>query len=192
MPISTALFLQWPKALTHLSITIRRDGGPLGYAWHSMFLIHKDTLKSVYISNRLPRGSSDDEELFPASAFPNLETLGISQWKTPRDLHFSPADADALLGPKLKTFVWDFRIAKRGLRASSPFGEPEELWLRGLVKAVMTRNASIRRIHIDIGNLEPDSLESPLETGYSWGALDKMCVDFRPFGIICSYGREPF
>src|SRR5882757_5295785 len=108
-PQATAQLLQWSNQLSHFhfgSFYNNRFYMDLPM-FHSMLLMHKDTLKTIDIGYL---SSSGRGRLFNASDFPRLEVLRLSRWEMEENLEFSSTEADLLLAPNLKTFGWDFSI----------------------------------------------------------------------------------
>lgn len=152
--------------------------------FHSMLLMHKDTLKSVDISYLSPRGRG---RLFVASDFPQLEVLRLSRWQMKKDLEFSIEEADALLlAPNLKTFAWDFGVYDQHTESWTDFGTNEEEWLRGLAKAATARKAALKEIEI---TYNPEPFDAREEDGYPWDRMDRIRNEIRPYGITLAYSE---
>lgn len=130
----------------------------------SWLLIHRDTLKSVDIGYLR---CDNNFEVFDATRFPRLEYLRLSRHAMPRDLIFRSNDTN-ILGPRVKTFGWDFSIYDQHSESWTAFGEREELWVSELVKAVVAQRAALKEIVI---TFTPDSWDIKREWGYPWDRM---------------------
>jgi len=144
-PQATAQLLQWSNQLSHFhfgSFYNNRFYMDLPM-FHSMLLMHKDTLKTIDIGYL---SSSGRGRLFNASDFPRLEVLRLSRWEMEENLEFSSTEADLLLAPNLKTFGWDFSIYDQHSESWTDFGKREERWVRELARAAIERKAALKKI----------------------------------------------
>jgi hypothetical protein len=100
----------------------------------SWLQIHKDTLKYIKIGplSRKRKGS-----LFDSRKFSNLEQLYLSRWLMSSDLESAIANADSLLGPKLRKFVWDFHDFSEKW---TDLGDKEEDWVGCLAQTAIARD----------------------------------------------------
>ncbi|KIW29054.1 uncharacterized protein PV07_04900 [Cladophialophora immunda] len=183
---NTVRLIQWPKELVHFHFgRLYTKSYYLDLPrFHSMLLVHKETLKTVDISYPSPEGRG---RLFIASDFPHLETLRLSRWQMDRDLVFSREDADALLASNLQTFGWDFGIYDQHSESWTDFGTKEAEWLRALAKAAAARKAALKRIEI---TYNPDPCYAQTEgDGYPWDRMDRLRDEIRPYGIALEYSE---
>jgi hypothetical protein len=148
---------------------------------HSLLLVHKETLRSVNIRYLPPRGRG---RLFIASDFPELEILGLSRWQMEKDLEFSDEQADALLGPRLQKFVWDFVSFLQPPEYWTEFGNQEEDWLEALAKAAFERKSALRTIEIAY---RPNQWKAKEGDSYPWDRLDQVQLNIRQYGISLVY-----
>ena len=184
-PWATVQLLQWPKEIFHFkfgSFYNNRHYMDLPML-HSMLSIHRDTLKTLAIGY-LSR--SDHKALFKAVDFPNLEGLELSRWQMSKALESPASDADLLLAPKLKTFKWDFSIYDQHSEAWTDFGDTEENWLRGFLKAAISRKTMLKEVNV---TFNPDDWEVKEEFGYPWDRMDAICEEFQPFGVKLRYSE---
>jgi hypothetical protein len=149
----------------------------------SWLLNHKDTLTHIKI------GSVSDHRHnrpFNATLFPNLEYLQVSQW----DMYHSVSKGFAsehwnLLGPKLKTFAWDFADTEWDTKGLSGFGDPEALWLRAFVEAAIARKVPLNTVKIYYESYDWDCAT------YPWDRMDEIRYGvMRPYGLDLIY-NEP-
>ncbi|PVH99441.1 hypothetical protein DM02DRAFT_564599 [Periconia macrospinosa] len=181
-----SLLIQWPALLTrvHFSGYGGRDEVMDYSTLEKLLLIHKDTLKYIAIQYiRL----EDDSRVFNATLFPNLEFLELSRWDThPSSVHFRADDVN-VLGPKLKTFCWNFNVG--GYESWTAFDEASSLWISNLANATVACNAALRRIEL---RLCPRYSEPREETIYPWDLIDDLRDKvLRPKGIDLSYNDPP-
>jgi hypothetical protein len=148
-----------------------------------MLLKHKDTLKVIEIGSLSAGGRA---HFFSACDFPKLEVLGLSRWQREKNLEFSPAEADALLGPSLKVFTWDFTIYDQHSESWTDFGEREEQWVRELAKAAIARKAALKKIKIIFN---PEDWETKEEDGYPWDRMNKVRDEIQPHGLVLEYSE---
>lgn len=187
-PQATAQLLQWPKQLSSFvfdSFYNNRffmDLPMLG----SMLLMHKDTLRTVEIGYLSQSGRGRP---FDWAQFPNLEVLRLSRWQMAKDLKLSPAEADLLLAPSLRTFGLSFSIYDQHSESWTDFGDTEEHWVRDFAKAAIARKAALNKIEIEF---HPDSIwGTNEEDGYPWDRMNKIQDEIRPYGIVLEYS-EPY
>ncbi|KAI9927570.1 hypothetical protein ASPWEDRAFT_176052 [Aspergillus wentii DTO 134E9] len=121
IPTATSEIINWSKHLTHFKLSFFMSVYPLYLQDLNSCLHHHHqyTLRSIdigYLSDeRRPR--------FYAVDSPNLEELTLSRWLMPeKGLQFTSADADALLGPKLRTFHLTLRYSIGILRDGTMSG----------------------------------------------------------------------
>lgn len=110
----------------------------------SCLMTHKHTLKALRIS-QICWGHWG---LINACDFPNLELLLLSRRTMSERLKTPIADADLLLGPSLKTFLWDFGVCSGWPMECFPFEEREEAWLIGLASAAIARKTPLTTIAV--------------------------------------------
>ncbi|KAH8703460.1 hypothetical protein BGW36DRAFT_369380 [Talaromyces proteolyticus] len=192
-PEATEQLLRWPKSLVNFHLQSLYNNRftmdlPMFSTWLS---IHRDTLRSIHIGSLSPMGRSD---LFNAADFPNLEVLSLSRWQflglelqSGREMTFSEADADLLLGPNLHTFGLDFSVHDQHSENFEDFGDPEENWIRGLARAAIARKAKLRKIGI---TFTPLTWWLRKEHGYPWDRMDKVHAEIWPHGLRVEY-NEP-
>jgi hypothetical protein len=154
--------------------------------FESWLLIHSETLRHISIGY-LSRNGSD--RLFNATRFPNLEFLQLSRWQMPPSLTFKfrPEDVN-VLGPKLRTFSWNFSIYDQHTEGWLDFGEKEVEWLHQLAEAAVASKAVLRTIKIQFAPDFPwDTTE---EMGYPWDLMDDLREQvMRPIGLELSYNQ---
>ena len=151
-------------------------------------LVHAETLKSVDISCVVKT-----EHTFNAKLFPNLEYLRLSRWHMEGPLEFDE-EYTKIIGPRLKTFVWNFNdhgLAQRYLLLDD-FDEPEETWLCELVKAAV--GLELQEIQIEFTPIRHKEMTQQLfEMGFvfPWSRMDDIRdAIMRPAGIDLTY-NEP-
>jgi hypothetical protein len=154
--------------------------------FHSMLMMHKDTLKTLDIGYL---SSSGRGRLFNTSDFPNLEYLVISRWQMDVKLESPAADADLLLAPNLKTFGWDFSIYDQHSEGWNAFGDREENWIREIARAAISRKAALKEIQIEFN---PESWGHKEEDGYPWDRMEGVHDEIWPCGMTLKYSVPPF
>jgi hypothetical protein len=155
--------------------------------FESWLLIHSETLRHIKIGYLSRRGS---DRLFNATCFPNLEFLQLSRWQMPPSLTFKFRPEDVIvLGPKLRTFSWDFSVYDQHSESWLDFGENEVEWLRQLAEAAVASKAALQTIRI---HFTPDfPWNTTEEMGYPWDRMDDLREQtMKPIGLELSY-NEP-
>ncbi|PVI04576.1 hypothetical protein DM02DRAFT_468673, partial [Periconia macrospinosa] len=186
-PEATSLLIQWPAVLTHFIFeSFYNNPHIMDYPmFESWLLIHKDTLKHVqmgYLSRR--RGG---RRLFNATLFPHLEFLGLSRWQSDEESLKSEADIANLLGPSVKTFLWDFGINDQHPEDWSDFEELEETWIRRLAQAAIDTKAALTTIRIQF---DPYEWYSEDYKYYPWDRMDSIKDDIcDPNGLALIYSE---
>ncbi|PYH89374.1 hypothetical protein BO71DRAFT_389742 [Aspergillus ellipticus CBS 707.79] len=186
-PDLIAQLIQWPKTLLHFHFhpginTEHYFDFPMFEPW---LLQHKHTLLSIAFG---PFPDMEEDRMFNASAFPNLEYLGLSRWHVgqvgEKLLPLSAENVDRLLGPSLTTLMWDFRSLKGVEESWGDFGKEEENWVRRLVEDAVSRKAALKHIHI-IFVREPSTATA--SNGYPYDRMDKIGKDIEPLGLTLTY-----
>jgi len=157
--------------------------------FHSWLQIHKDTLRHIRIG-KLSYGAKG--RLFNAAEFPNLEYLRLSRWLMNPALDTAEEDAELLLAPKLRKFVWDFATNEVFRENWKDFGEREEEWLRGFAKAAIARRHGLQVIDV---RFSPEDMSSNEPLGYPYDRMDRVREEIRSSGLELvhdtpSYSRE--
>jgi hypothetical protein len=152
--------------------------------FENWLLIHQNSL--TYIDIGYLHGAS---RLFNAMLFPNLEFLRLSRWQMHSPIQFSPQDSN-VLGPRLKTFAWDFNIYDQHSEGWCAFGEPEAKWVKDLAECAVSHKAALARIEI---RFAPDSfLDTTEEMGYPWDRMDRVSGQtLKPNGLDLVYNKPP-
>lgn len=152
--------------------------------FENWLLIHRHTLTHIDIGYL--RGPS---RLFNATLFPSLEFLRLSRWQMRSPVQFSTEDAN-VLGPRLKTFSWNFNIHDQHSEDWSAFGEPEANWVRDLAKCAAERKAVLAMVEIQF---DPNSFwGTKEEMGYPWDRMDKVRDQtLKPNGMYLVYSEPP-
>ncbi|KAI9370407.1 hypothetical protein BJX61DRAFT_96471 [Aspergillus egyptiacus] len=198
---STALeqLLTWPQALTELTFT-KKFSSRYGLDFKTLerhLSTHKDTLKSLHLGYLCH--ISTKGHLLNTSLFPNLETLTISKYQLPtgpggprEPLSYSPAHADALLSPSLRTLRFDCAPVEgvHDCRRAScyDFHDGEEHWIRMFGREAARRKARLRRIEILF-----DAAPAPAIPEYftdPWARMRDLQSELRDFGVEVGY-TEP-
>jgi len=125
--------------------------------------------------------------LFNATLFPNLEFLKLSRWQMHQHtVQFKASDAN-VLGPKLRTFCWDFG-AYMG-ETWTAFREADSFWIRDLANAVVARKAVLEIIRIQFSPSYGNSEEGMI---YPWDLMDDLRDHvLRPKGMDLVYNDPP-
>lgn len=187
----TALFhlLQWPTVLTRFELdSICNDSFPLAYpTLETWLLVHQNSLKHISIGHLSWGGS---QRRFNAAIFPNLEFLRLSRWQIQSPLQFTPEDAN-ILGPSLKTFVWDFSTQGHIHQSWRDFGEAEAAWIWELAACAVSRETALTRIEIQYEPCEcPHDATEEME--YPWDRMDTVKDQIlKPNGLQLSYNKPP-
>jgi hypothetical protein len=188
-PAAIYLLLQWPNVLTRFELdSIYNDSHPLEYSiLETWLLIHQNSLKHIAIGH-LSRGGT--QRRFNAAIFPNLEYLRLSRWQIQSPLQFTPEDAN-VLGPSLKTFVWDFSTRGGYHESWRDFGKAEAAWIWELAACAVSRKTALTKIEIQYEPCEcpHDATE---EMGYPWDRMDTTRDQIlKPNGLQLSYNKPP-
>ena len=96
-----------------------------------------------------------------------------------------------MLGPRLKTFRWDFTKANDNYNSGSwkHFGIHEMSWLKQLAQAAVTRASALEKIEI---MFQPALLALDADTIYPWDGLDDIRDEIlRPSGRELTYDEPP-
>lgn len=138
-------FISWPEKLTKFRLYttwsgIYRIDMPM---IQSCLQPHKTTLKYIRI-DEIPVKQRLDRPLgFEATQFSRLKQLHLSRWLWSEhlDLEMARAEAELLLAPKLRKFVWDFSTLSGDLpmRYWPSFGAKEEEWLKIFAHVVISQ-----------------------------------------------------
>lgn len=149
--------------------------------FYDMLSIHRNTLRILDIGylSYAGRGGS-----FRACDFPNLESLCLSRWQMSQALDRPTLDASLLLGPRLRSFGWDFTIMDQHSETWTDFGPTEATWLRGLTEAALAMQASLSNVRV---KFTPDVSSGFEEDGYPWDRMDVIREEMRPRGIALEY-----
>ncbi|CAO2654477.1 Nn.00g112100.m01.CDS01 [Neocucurbitaria sp. VM-36] len=184
-PQATALLLSWPKNLEHFNFgSFYNNRYTMDYAMFTWWLsIHCETLKSVAIGYLSWHSSF---RVFDATRFPNLEILKLSPHAMAVDLEFRDS-ARKILGPKVRTFGWDFSMNDQHSEGWTAFGEREDLWIRELAKAAKAQKAALVEIEI---TFTPDHWTLKREWGYPWDRMIRVRDDIAALnGISLSWNK---
>lgn len=189
LPEAASLLIQWPTALSHFKFSSVYSNAYMDYPMLvSWLLIHRNTLKYVYIGYL---SWSEGTRPFNATLFPNLEFLGLyrrQMHKGQGTIQFKADDAN-LLGPRLRTFCWDFSIPAEDGGGWLHFGEPESVWIRNLIKAAITSKNTLHTFKIQFS---PDYWNTNESMGYPWDLMDCLRDDLlRPNGMDLVYNKPP-
>jgi hypothetical protein len=143
---------------------------------------HKHTLKSIEIgslcSEHTPINLLD---------FPVLETLNLSHWgyrETPE------AAAASILAPRLRTFIWDFRVIDQHSESWSDFGKEQKEWLLRFTELAAEKKSALEKIQIVFC---PDDYDGPrtreeLAVCVSpWDFMDEARDKMKLLGIELEY-----
>jgi hypothetical protein len=152
--------------------------------FENWLLIHQFSLTHIYIGSLSRRGN---RRLFNATLFPNLEYLRLSRWQMHTPVQFSPTDSN-VLGPKLKTFAWDFSVFDQHSEDWCDFGESEANWVRELAEFAVLHKAALEKIEIKFTPC--DFWDLTEEMGYPWDRMDSVRDQaMRPFGLDLIYNK---
>ncbi len=97
----------------------------------------------------------------------------------PSSLHFRREDVD-LLGLSLKTFRWDFSLARIDLKRNQGiiFGDKETAWLRQLATTTVSQQSALEKIEVEfcpitleLYHWNQDSYSDEHKT-YPWDSLE--------------------
>jgi hypothetical protein len=188
-PAALFLLLQWPTVLTRFELgSIYNNLDPLHYSMlETWLLVHENSLKHIAIGHLSYGGS---QRRFNATIFPKLEFLRLSRWQIRSPLQFTPEDAH-VLGPSLKTFVWDFSTHSECHEGWRDFGEAEAAWIRELAACAVSRKSALAKIEIQY---EPSECphDATEEMGYPWDRMDAIGDQIlKPNGLQLSYNKPP-
>jgi hypothetical protein len=152
--------------------------------FESWLLIHRYTLTYVDITELSRHGN---KRVFNATLFPNLEFLRLSRWQMDIPLKFSATDSN-LLGPKLKTFSWDFSINEQGNVSWCAFGASDANWLRELAAFAVSHKAALEKIEILFTPERYNNITK--EMGYPWDLMDSLRDEIlKPSGRNLVYNQ---
>jgi hypothetical protein len=188
-PVALFLLLQWPAVLTHFELgSIYYNLHPLDYPMlETWLLVHQNSLKHIVIGHLSLGGT---QRCFNATIFPKLEFLQLSRWQRQSPLQFTPGDAH-VLGPSLKTFVWDFSTRGGCRERWRDFGEAEAAWIWELAACAVSRKTALAKIEIQY---EPSECphDATEEMGYPWDRMDAIRDQIlEPNGLQLSYNKPP-
>jgi hypothetical protein len=150
-------------------------------------LVHHNSLKHIVIGQLSWNGT---QRRFNAAIFPKLEFLHLSRWQIQSPLQFTPEDAH-VLGPRLKTFVWDFSTHGGWGERWRDFGEAEAAWIWELAACAVSRETTLAKIEIEYKPSEcpHDATEA---MGYPWDRMDAIRDQIlKPNGLQLSYNKPP-
>jgi hypothetical protein len=184
-PEATFLLLQWPAMLTHFKFDSFYNRHIMDYPmFETWLLIHQNSLTHIEIGYLSTHGSN---RLFNATLFPNLEYLGVSRWQMHIPVQFWPTDTN-VLGPRVKTFAWDFSIYDQHSESWCDFGEAEANWIRELAEFAVAYKAALARIKIQFA---PDGYWGTTEEmGYPWDRMDSVREEtLKPNGLDLVYNK---
>ncbi|KAL1613195.1 hypothetical protein SLS60_001427 [Paraconiothyrium brasiliense] len=157
----------------------------LDYAtFENWLLMHKDTLKHISIGDI---SQHSDRRSFNATLFPHLEYLKLSRWQMHgARVEFRTEDAD-LIGPRLKTFCWDFTGDFGNAYVWWEFGKAEALWLEKFAKEAIARKAVLQTFEI---LFDPDRC-STVDAVWPWDLMDDLRERvFRPNAMDFVYATQ--
>lgn len=179
--------ISWPQTLIEFEFIRAYEDQvyidlPMVQSW---LQIHKDTLKCININQLSLEGKG---RLFDARGFLKLEELQLSRWMMSSALDTAKEDAELLLGPKLRKFVWDFDAAiDDGFREDwTDFADKEEECVRSLALVAIERGHPLQEIYIEF---TPENMGEEAE-GYPWDRMDRLHEEVQPFGLKVRY-NEP-
>jgi hypothetical protein len=168
--------------------SIYNNSHALEYAMlETWLLVHQNSLKHIAIGHLSWGGT---QRRFNAAIFPNLEFLRLSRWQLQGPLQFTPEDAN-VLGPSLKTFVWDFSSYSGYGERWRDFGEAEAAWIWELAACAVLRKSALTKIEVQYepGECPHDATE---EMGYPWDRMDTIRDQIlKPNGLQLSYNKAP-
>ena len=153
--------------------------------FHSWLLPHKNSLRSLYISN-MATAHTRQRHLFHACDFPVLEILHLSRWDMSEELASPTTDAEVMLGPRLREFKWDFTIFDQHSESWSDFGDKEENWLREFAKTAVARKAALARIKVQF---HPDNWGCGESDHYPWDRMDMVRDEVEKGGVTIEYSE---
>lgn len=157
---------------------------------------HKATLKYIQIDELSIQPPLEGQLDFNATEFTSLEHLHLSRWLWSKalDLSWTRADAESLLAPKLRVFVWDFTASGDGFRERwTAFGANEEEWLRIFAQVATSQKDKhcLEEIRIQF---EPEDMGSGRESQvYPWDRMDRVREEVvqRSGGLVALTYNEP-
>ncbi|PWY86710.1 hypothetical protein BO70DRAFT_378386 [Aspergillus heteromorphus CBS 117.55] len=159
------------------------------FIFHDWLESHPHTLRRmVFGKDRFQNPGS----FFRVADFSNLHTVVYPPFQLKRispDSYDPPVAAmDRLLGPAVKTIVWDL-TSYDPERAPSwdLFGEEEEQWLREFAKMAVDRNTSLQTIRIEFAPDQSTSSLESLKAGYPWDRIERLRGDIQPLGVSLEY-----
>ncbi|RAO70401.1 uncharacterized protein BHQ10_006413 [Talaromyces amestolkiae] len=175
-----ARIISWPKELTEFRFykCWNNDNYRIDLSMVQRWLqAHKTSLRYIMINElslqRPPEGQLD----FNAVQFTSLKHLHLSRWlwSKPLDLSLAKAEAESLLAPKLRVFVWDFTAERDGFREFwTDFGAQEEEWLKVFAQVAISRRDRhcLQEIRIQF---TPEDMGWGRESEiYPWDRLDRI------------------
>lgn len=172
--------IQWPRALSHFELIYKEPSTrprliyldlPMLGSW---LLPHRYSLKSISISELHPRGVGKS---FNLADFPTLECLRLNRNQMSPEMVPPQIDAELLLGPSLKEFIWNFATDQFCGAKSDFFGTNEEAWLREFASTAIARRRPLNRIVVEIFMLPGDSQDG----------IKNLREEFQPQGIDIVY-----
>ncbi|KAH7086594.1 hypothetical protein FB567DRAFT_528308 [Paraphoma chrysanthemicola] len=170
-----AILLNWPAALTRFECDNRYFVREIE-GLDTLLLVHKDTLKHIELGVMFLK---NDWHIFNARLFPALEFLRLSRWAMPK--HLTREAMINVLGPSLKTIVWDFALSERRIEDWRSLSEYETTWLRLLASIASKHVNVLERVMLKFTHKYWGNAE---ELGYLWGDVDMMRAEvMRPAGI---------
>ncbi|KAH7086071.1 hypothetical protein BKA63DRAFT_32169 [Paraphoma chrysanthemicola] len=172
---SIAILMDWPAVLTRFECYNRyftREFKGL----ETLLLVHKDTLKHIELGYMYP---DSDTHIFNTRLFPALEFLRMSRWSMPK--HLTCEAMINLLGPSLKTIVWDLALSEKRIEDWRSLSEYEITWLRLLANMASEHVNVLEKVVLEFTHKYWGNAE---ELGYLWGDVDMMRDEvMRPAGI---------
>ena len=187
-PAALESLLAWPEILEHFvfeRIYYTEHHWSFG-TFESILKRHQSTLKTLCIGQLFGRTTCIN-----VTPFSNLEELNLSRWA----LDCTPDIAvSMLLGPKLKTFIWDFGIYDQHSESWSDFSQREQEWILEFARLTAARKSALKKIKI---RFEPDEWSTPNtpgsyeSVGFPWDRMDAVDVLIRPLGMILEYFPPP-
>ncbi|PYH88979.1 hypothetical protein BO71DRAFT_282216, partial [Aspergillus ellipticus CBS 707.79] len=128
---------------------------------------------------------ADEGMEFRATDFPNLNEVICPPFQLKEHYHAAfdpPAMAiDRLLGPAVRTLVWDLTSYDQQNGAYwNSFKKEDEQWLREFAGLAAERRAALRTIRIEFS---PETWSANRHGGYPWDRMERLREDTGPLGI---------
>ena len=145
--------------------------------------IHKSTLTHICIGGLNGDGLTE----FDVSDFPVLESLDLTSNATGTQIGL----VGNLLAPNLHHFRWDLSMEdQQCVERLSDLDEPQEMWLRTLIRKARQRTVPLQSIEIEYrpNNYlpEPMDMRELKRIKYPWDRIDHIAKDT---GVEITYNR---